>query len=70
MATRTEIKECVVSFYIERVGLLAINFDGYGIAFDGVTGNYKRDDVVKVKYSGKIGSKNFKIELLVENEEE
>lgn len=70
MATRTETKECVVSFYIERVGLLAVNFDGFGIAFDGVTGNYKKGDTIKVKYSGKIGSKNFKIELLVENEED
>lgn len=70
MAIRTETKECVVSFYIERVGLLAINFDGFGIAFDGVAGNYKTGDTVEVRYSGKIGTKNFKIELLIENKED
>lgn len=70
MATRYEIKECEVLFYIESAGLLAVDFEGYGIAFEGISGNYEKGQIVKVKYYGKIGSKNFKIEIMIENEEE
>ena len=70
MATKFEFKDCEVLFYIESAGLLAVDFNGYGIAFEGISGEYEKGQIVSVKYSSKIGSKGFKIELMIENTEE
>jgi len=54
-------KECKVLGYLKANKTLLINFDGFGISLitdeiDSLT--------VKIKYFGKIGTKDFKYELI------
>jgi hypothetical protein len=54
-------KECNVLSYIEQTKTLLVDFDGIGISFitDKIVSNK-----VKVRYTGKLGTKDFKCELI------
>jgi hypothetical protein len=54
-------KECKVLNYISIRKMLIIDFDGFGISF--ITDNVN-SDTIKVKYIGKIGTKDFKCQLV------
>lgn len=58
---KSSYKECKVLRYHKDTNLLLVDFDGYGICFKVEENNL---DIVKVKYVGKIGTKNFKCELV------
>lgn len=54
-------KECNVLNYIEQIKTLLVDFDGVGICFN--SDNIDTDKV-KIKYTGKLGTKDFKCELI------
>jgi hypothetical protein len=54
-------KECKVLSYIKQTNTLLVDFDGIGISFNT---EYVSVGVVKIKYIGKIGTTNFKCELV------
>lgn len=60
MSEKYKHKQCNVLAYIKQINTLIIDFDGIGISF--ITDDIS-DATVKVKYIGKIGTKNFKCEL-------
>ncbi len=54
-------KECDVLVYNAAKESIIISFDGFGYEFKNVTKDPGKN--VSVKYSGKIGTPNFKLEL-------
>ena len=58
MATKElEVKECNVLFYVDHLKRLAVDFDGFGISFDGV--EKPKTKTVIIEYKGTIGKRDF-----------
>lgn len=55
-------KECKVLAYNKAKQFMIISFDGYGIRIDEVA--EKPGETVEVKYSGKIGTPSFKLDVV------
>lgn len=55
------IKECAVLAYVKAQHFMIISFDGNGIRIDGIDSD--PGETVKVEYSGKVGTPDFKIEI-------